>query len=60
MTVDGEAKTIDEVLADPRLAPLVSNEGVMLQSRYDVAPFIQDLADRPAAVRTGVGRPARS
>jgi len=32
--VDGAAKTIDDVLADPKLAPLLSNEGVMLQTRY--------------------------
>jgi hypothetical protein len=34
MTVDGEPKTIDEVLADPRLAPLLSREGPMRQCRY--------------------------
>jgi hypothetical protein len=34
LTVDGEAKTIDEVLADPRLAPLLSDEGVMHRTRY--------------------------
>ncbi len=35
MTVDGKDKTVDEVLADPSLAPLLSNEGVMHQSRYE-------------------------
>ena len=39
MTVNGEAKTLDDVLADPRLAPLASDEGVMLQSRYDLKRF---------------------
>jgi hypothetical protein len=34
MVVDGVMKTIDEVLADPKLSPLLSNEGVMLQTRY--------------------------
>ncbi len=34
MTVNGQDKTIDEVLADPKLAPLLSNEGVMRSSRY--------------------------
>ena len=34
MMVNGEAKTIDEVLADPRLAPLLSRDGVMRESRY--------------------------
>ncbi len=35
MTVNGQDKTIDEVLADPKLAPLLSNEGVTRRSRYD-------------------------
>ena len=39
MMVGGEAKTLDDVLADPRLAPLVSDEGVMRQSRYDLKEF---------------------
>jgi len=39
MTVGGEAKTLDDVLDDPRLAPLVSDEGAMLQSRYDLKQF---------------------
>jgi hypothetical protein len=34
MIVDGVAKTVDEVLADPRLSALLSNEGVMRQARY--------------------------
>ncbi len=35
MTVNGKIMMIDEVLADPDLAPLLSNEGVMRRSRYD-------------------------
>ena len=35
MLIDGNVKTIDEVLGDPRVAPLLSNEGVMNQSRYE-------------------------
>jgi len=35
MTISGQDKTIDEVLADPELAPLLSNEGVMHRSRYE-------------------------
>jgi hypothetical protein len=41
MMVDGVATTIDAVLADPKRAPLLSNEGVMHRTRYqrtDVAP----------------------
>jgi putative membrane-bound dehydrogenase-like protein len=34
MMVNGVAKTIEEVLADPETAPLLSNEGPMLQTRY--------------------------
>jgi hypothetical protein len=37
MTVDGKEKTIEEVLADPELAPLLSNEGMMRSSRYEIA-----------------------
>jgi hypothetical protein len=37
MTVGGIPKTVDEVLADPRLAPLLSNEGVLRQTRYSRA-----------------------
>lgn len=36
MTVNGRVKTIDEVLADPGLAPLLSRDGVMRESRYPV------------------------
>lgn len=36
MTVNGQARTIDEVLADPRLAPLLTREGMMRESRYPV------------------------
>jgi hypothetical protein len=39
MTVNGEPRTIEEVLADPRLAPLLSNEGVMRRTRYELAEF---------------------
>ena len=35
MQIDGDVKTVDQVLANPRLAPLLSNEGVMHQSRYE-------------------------
>jgi hypothetical protein len=34
MTVGGAPRTVDEVLADPRLAPLLSKEGVLRQTRY--------------------------
>ncbi len=37
MIVNGAPKSIEEVLADPRLAPLLSNEGVMSRVRYEIA-----------------------
>lgn len=46
MTVNSRATTLDEVLADPKLAPLLSHEGVVHPSRYAVEPFP---ADRPPA-----------
>jgi hypothetical protein len=51
MTVNGQVKTIDEVLADPRLAPLLSREGVMRESRYPVK-------DGNAKLPTAVLKPA--
>jgi hypothetical protein len=53
MTVGGEAKTLDEVLADPRLAPLVSDEGVLLQSRYDLKEFPTER--QPAKLKAAPG-----
>jgi hypothetical protein len=46
MMVDDVATTIDDVLADPKRAPLLSNEGVMHQTRYrraDSAPLLNGL-----------------
>jgi hypothetical protein len=34
LTVGGAPMTVDEVLADPRLAPLLSSDGVLRQTRY--------------------------
>jgi hypothetical protein len=34
MIVDGLAKAIEDVMADPQLAPLLSNEGVIRKPRY--------------------------
>jgi hypothetical protein len=39
MVVDGQPKRVEEVLDDPRLAPLLSNEGVMRRTRYEFADF---------------------
>lgn len=36
MTVDGEPTTVEAVLADPALAPLLSGEGVLSRTRYDL------------------------
>jgi len=53
MIVNGAAMTADEVLADPRLAPLLSDEGVMRRTRYEFAEFPTDT--RPAAPQSVVG-----
>jgi hypothetical protein len=45
MIVDGAAMTIEGVLADPKLAALLSNEGPMRQTRYrrtDSAPALKN------------------
>jgi hypothetical protein len=49
MTVDGVATTIDAVLADPKRAPLLSNEGVMLHTRYQPADVAHVLKAAPGA-----------
>ncbi len=47
MTVNGEAKTIAQVLADPQLASLISDEGVITNTRYPT-----DFSFRPGDNRT--------
>jgi hypothetical protein len=49
MMVDGVAKTIDEVLADHKRSPLLSNEGPMLQTRYRRTDFAPSLKPAPSA-----------
>jgi hypothetical protein len=56
MTANGEAKLLENVLADPRLAPLVSDEGVMHQSRYDLKEFPTDSPASPATPARQQGR----
>jgi hypothetical protein len=48
MTVDGKETTVEAVLADPERASLLSNDGVMLETRYPQA-------DLPSALRTAPG-----
>jgi hypothetical protein len=43
LVVDGQVKSIEDVLADPRLAPLLSDEGVVHQVRYDLKGLSADL-----------------
>jgi hypothetical protein len=67
MMVNGTATTIENVLPDPALAPLLSNEGVMLQTRYqrtDVAPAPKarqgakfEVIELHAGVRVVIDRP---
>jgi hypothetical protein len=39
MIVNGEPETIDQVLSDPRLAALLSDEGVLRRTRYEFSAF---------------------
>lgn len=39
LTVNGAETTVDAVLADPELAPLLSDEGVMTRTRYELVEF---------------------
>ncbi len=65
--VDGVAKTIEDCLSDPQLAPRLSNEGVMLQTRYplpDIAPALKaapgaklEVIQLEAGVRVVIDRP---
>jgi hypothetical protein len=52
MTVNGQTRTIDEVLADRALAPLLSDEGVMARSRYDLK---EPAIERPEVLRLDHG-----
>jgi hypothetical protein len=49
MLVDGATKTIDEVLADPQRAPLLNDDGVMLQTRYERKEITPSLKPAPGA-----------
>ncbi len=49
MKVDGVATTIEKVLADPERAALLSNEGVMLKSRYEQMDHAASLKAAPGA-----------
>jgi hypothetical protein len=39
LTVNGQPKTVDEVLADPNLARLLSDEGIVTQTKYIFTNF---------------------
>jgi hypothetical protein len=54
--VNGEVKSIEEVLADPALAILLSNEGVMLRTRYPDTNFAPSLKAAPGAKSLPVPR----
>ncbi len=53
MMVNGEAKTVSEVLADPALAPLLSNEGAIATPRYPTN-ILAALPTKTSAVTTSV------
>jgi hypothetical protein len=49
LTVNGEATTIDRVLADPKLAALLSDEGPISQPRYEIRISINAVRGGPSA-----------
>jgi hypothetical protein len=49
MVIDGKSTTVDEVLADPKRAPLLSNEGVMPQTRYQRAAALPAIKAAPGS-----------
>jgi hypothetical protein len=49
LTVNGESRTVPEVLADPSLAPLLSDEGTIENLAYPLAP--QSPANSPPAYK---------
>jgi hypothetical protein len=53
MMVDGVAKTIEEVLADRERSPLLSNEGLMLQTRYQRTNQSPSLKTETPGLRKG-------
>jgi hypothetical protein len=42
MLLDGMPRTMQEILNDPKLAPLLSDEGVMSQTRYLTSPLFSE------------------
>ncbi|MDB6027462.1 MAG: hypothetical protein JWM68_3685, partial [Verrucomicrobiales bacterium] len=57
--LNGAVKSLEEVLSDPALAPLLSNEGVMKQPRYVLKEFPSEKpksaasTNAPAKIRSG-------
>jgi hypothetical protein len=49
MMVNGVAMTIEDALANPELAPVLSNEGLMLQARYRREAIAPSLKAAPSA-----------
>ncbi|WP_074304792.1 hypothetical protein [Singulisphaera sp. GP187] len=47
LTVNGEVATVDDVLADPALAPLLSHDGKMTRSRYEFTAFPAEPGVKP-------------
>lgn len=68
LTVDGRATTVEAVLSDPALAPLLSSEGVITSTRYAATPPPPAITPAPGeavdvlsladGVRVAVDRPS--
>ena len=60
VTIDGNPRTIQDILADPKLAPLLSDEGVMSQTRYQTGPLLPEGSETirlDRGVRVVIDRP---
>jgi hypothetical protein len=55
LIANGASTTVEAVLADPDLAPLLSNEGVMDRSRYEFAEFPADPKTETASFAAAPG-----
>ncbi|WP_406693872.1 hypothetical protein V5E97_22815 [Singulisphaera sp. Ch08] len=55
MTLNGDSADVGEVLADPSLASLLSHDGVMSRSRYELTEFPAEPGAKPRSRPTSFG-----
>lgn len=56
LTVNGETKTVEEVLANPELAGLLSDEGIVTQAKYVFAEFPKPPAPKQVSKKIPLGQ----